>query len=277
MVLHQFEHLRIAQAFSDYLTNLNIPNHIKHDEFHYQLIIEEEAYFTAAQKELSEFLANPNQRKYLAASWQSGKVTEQSSSYAVADNNLLNNFKQHAGVITHLVFTICTVVYVLTALGIFEPMHSVLAFYTSQPFDFSQAWRFISPAFLHFSMVHIVFNLLWWWQLGGVIEKQHGKQRLLLLFFFSAVASNLAQYYLVGPYFGGLSGVVYGLVGYSWLYGLLNKQSRVNMPNAMFAVLLGWLVLGFLDWLPAHVANYAHLLGLISGLIMAAVCSKLKH
>lgn len=277
MVLHQFQHLRIAQAFSDYLTNLNIPNYIKHDEFHYQLIIEEEEHLTAAQTELSEFLANPNQRKYLAASWQSGKVTEQSSSYAVADNNLLNNFKQHAGVITHLVFAVCTVVFVLTALGIFEPMHSVLAFYTSQPFDFSQAWRFISPAFLHFSMVHIVFNLLWWWQLGGVIEKQHGKQRLLLLFLFSAIASNLAQYYLVGPYFGGLSGVVYGLVGYSWLYGLLNKQSRVNMPNAMFAVLLGWLVLGFLDWLPAHVANYAHLLGLISGLIMAAVCSKLKH
>lgn len=280
MVLHQFEHLRIAQAFSDYLHSLNIDNRIEHDEFHYQLILAHTEKLSQAQQELAEFLANPNQRKYLAASWQSGKVSDlnqHSPELASANANLLSNFKAHGGMITHSIFIICIIIYGLIMLGLLQPMQSVLAFFTQQPFDLLQAWRFVTPAFLHFSLLHIVFNLLWWWQLGGVIEKQHGKQRLFILFIFSAIASNLAQYYLVGPYFGGLSGVVYALVGYTWLYGLLNKQSRVNMPNAMFLILIGWLVLGFLDWLPAHVANYAHLLGLVSGLIVAAICSKLKH
>ncbi|WP_354622622.1 rhomboid family intramembrane serine protease [Psychromonas sp. MME2] len=89
----------------------------------------------------------------------------------------------------------------------------------------------------------------------------------------TAIISNFAQYHLVGPYFGGLSGVVYGLVGYCWLFGKLNKQSKINLPNAYFGFLLGWLVLGFIDILPVNVANYAHLAGLFTGIILAIICS----
>jgi len=35
-------------------------------------------------------------------------------------------------------------------------------------------------------------------------------------------------------------------------------------------------VLGFIDILPVNVANYAHLVGLLAGLLLAAACSKLK-
>lgn len=276
-VLYQFEHLRMAQAFSDYLTSQKINNLIQADELGYQIIIKEPTQITKAQQELSEFLANPNQKKYLSASWQSGSIEGHSSELASANENLLNSFKQHGGVITHGVFIACLVIYAMYALNLFNPMHSVLSFFMYQPFDYYQSWRFITPAFLHFSLLHIVFNLLWWWQLAGIVEKQQGKQRLLILFLFSAIASNLAQFFLVGPYFGGLSGVVYGLVGYCWLYGLLNKKSLVCLPNSMFVFLLGWLVLGFVDLLPVNVANYAHLVGLFAGLVLAAVCSKLKY
>lgn len=275
-VLHQFEHLRLAQAFSDYLTSQQINNEIVLNEFHHQIIIKNEPDLTQAKLALTEFLANPNQEKYLSASWQSGHVEKESSQLAYANSNLLSNFKDHGGLITHSVFVICFIIYGISALGFFNPIQSVFSFFTHQPFDYAQSWRFITPAFLHFSMLHIVFNLLWWWQLGGLVETQQGKQRLLILFLFSAIASNLAQYFLVGPYFGGLSGVVYGLVGYCWLYGLLNKQSQVNLPNSMFGFLLGWLALGFVDLLPANVANYAHLVGLFAGLVLAGVCSKLK-
>lgn len=275
-VLHQFEHLRLAQAFSDYLTSLQITNRIEKNEFHHQIMIEEHAQLAKAKSELTDFLANPNQKKYLSASWQSGNIEPESSDLAYANASLLENFKQHGGVITHSIFITCLVVYSASALGFFNPMQSFFAFFVQQPFDYLQSWRFITPAFLHFSMLHIVFNLLWWWQLGGIVEIQQGKQRLLILFVFSAIASNLAQYFLVGPYFGGLSGVVYGLVGYCWLYGLLNKQSQVHLPNSMFVFLLGWLVLGFVDLLPANVANYAHLVGLLAGLVLAGICNKLK-
>ncbi|TEW54224.1 rhomboid family intramembrane serine protease GlpG [Psychromonas sp. RZ22] len=275
-VLYRFENLRIAQAFSDYLSSKKIINSIERSEFHHQIIIKNDSQLAQAEQELSEFLENPNQKKYLSASWQSGHIEENSSELADANANLLSNFKQHGGIITHSVFITCFVIYAMIALGLFEPMHSIFSFFTHQPFDYLQSWRFITPAFLHFSLLHIVFNLLWWWQLAGLVETHQGKQRLLLLFVFSAIASNLAQFFLVGPYFGGLSGAVYGLVGYCWLYGSLNKQSHVQLPNSMFIFLLGWLALGFVDLLPANVANYAHLVGLLAGLILATVCNKLR-
>ncbi|WP_160064618.1 rhomboid family intramembrane serine protease GlpG [Psychromonas sp. L1A2] len=275
-VLHSFEHLRLAQAFSDYLNSKNIHNIIQRSEFQHQIIIKNETQLILAESELALFLANPTKSKYLSASWESGNIEENSTSLAYANSSLLSNFKQHGGIITHSVFIICLVIYGVSALGFFNPINSIFSFFVKQPFDYLQSWRFITPAFLHFSLLHIVFNSLWWWQLGGMVEKKQGKQRLFILFLFSAIASNLAQFFLVGPYFGGLSGVVYALVGYCWLYGLMNKGSQVHLPNSMFAFLLGWLVLGFIDILPVNVANYAHLVGLLAGLLLAAACSKLK-
>ncbi|MFT5759443.1 MAG: GlpG protein [Alteromonadaceae bacterium] len=276
MILHQFQNLRLAQAFSDYLTLINIDNIIEHDNFSYQVIINDLSQQQKAQTELNLFLEDPNQKKYLSASWSSGNTEMPSSEFYYGNSNLVSNFIQHAGLLTHSVFVFCVFIYAMTLLGLFQPMQSALAFFTSQPFDFSQSWRFVTPAFLHFSALHIVFNLLWWWQLAGIVEKQQGKQRLLLIFLFTAIASNLAQYYLVSPYFGGLSGVVYGLVGYCWLLGILNKDSKIYLSNSYFVFLLVWLVLGFVDILPMNIANYAHLVGLLAGLLLAFLTSKLK-
>tara|TARA_R110001583_G_scaffold26757_2_gene96258 strand:- start:25638 stop:26492 length:855 start_codon:yes stop_codon:yes gene_type:complete len=271
MILHQFEHLRLAQAFSDYLTLLEVDNVIEFDKPNYQIILKNVHQQEKAQAELKLFLANPNQDKYLSASWSSGNTKTTLPGQKYGNANILQNFIQHAGLFTHSIFIICIAVYAMTLLGLLQPIQSGLAFFTTQPFDFSQSWRFITPAFLHFSALHIVFNLLWWWQLAGMVEKQQGKQRLFILFIFTAIASNLAQYFLVGPYFGGLSGVVYGLVGYCWLLGILNKNSRIYLANSYFMFLLFWLVLGFIDLLPMNVANYAHLAGLLSGLLLAVV------
>ena len=274
--LHHFHNLRAAQAFSDYLNAIDIKNKIQHDEFNYLILVEQNIQQDLAQKELELFLQNPNDSKYLSASWQTGSTTQNSNHLAYLNSNLTANFISRGGFISHSVFLACVLIYALTSLGLFNPIQSVFAFFTVQPFDYSESWRFITPAFMHFSVLHIVFNLLWWWELAGVIEKQHGKLRLILLFFFTAISSNLAQYYLVGPYFGGLSGVVYGLVGYCWLFGILNKNSKVNLPNSYFLFLLGWLALGFIDLLPVNVANYAHLAGLLAGLISAGVCARLN-
>ena len=71
--------------------------------------------------------------------------------------------------------------------------------------------RIISPIFLHFGLLHLVFNCLWLGLLGSKIEIQEGSIHLLLIVLISA-ASNLSQYYWSGTvYFGGMSGVIYAL------------------------------------------------------------------
>lgn len=275
-LLHQFHNGRAAQAFSDYLTALGIKNKLHYDDFNYQLLLAQEEQQAQAESELALFLQHPNDPKYMSASWQTGEVSSEHNYFAFSDSSLVSNFFHHAGLVTHGIFAVCLVLYLLIAAGLFQPIPSVLAFFTNQPFDYSQSWRFITPALLHFSALHIIFNLLWWWQLAGLVEKEQGKMHLLVLFLFSGIAANLAQYFLVSPYFGGLSGVVYGLVGYCWLFGKLNKSSQVMLPDAYFLFLLAWLVLGFIDLLPVNIANYAHLVGLLAGLLMAVLTSKLR-
>jgi GlpG protein len=68
--------------------------------------------------------------------------------------------------------------------------------------------------FLHFSPLHLLFNMMWLKDLGGVIEVRRGRWRYLGLVLLIAGISNLAQGIVSGPFFGGMSGVVFGLFGY---------------------------------------------------------------
>ncbi len=72
---------------------------------------------------------------------------------------------------------------------------------------------------MHFSLMHILFNLLWWWYLGGAVEKRLGSGKLIVITLISALLSGYVQQKFSGPWFGGLSGVVYALMGYVWLRG----------------------------------------------------------
>jgi len=91
----------------------------------------------------------------------------------------------------------------------------------------------------------------------------------------SAIASNLAQFLVSGPNFGGLSGVVYALVGFVWWSGYLAPEKGLTLSKPIIGFLLFWLLLGFVDLLPVNVANTAHLVGLISGCLMAVFTIKM--
>lgn len=142
-----------------------------------------------------------------------------------------------------------------------------------------QLWRLLTPILLHFSIFHIVFNMLWTWELGRLIEAQQGARMLLGLTALIGVASNLGQYVVDGPWFGGMSGVIYGYFGYLWMQGKFNPRFGLRLNPTVVYLLLGWLALcwsGILDWLfNIQVANTAHTAGLISGIILAFVFIRL--
>lgn len=136
-----------------------------------------------------------------------------------------------------------------------------------------EVWRLITPDFLHFSWTHLIFNAVMLWFLGSQIEWIDGKARLIALFVTTSLASNVLQYLVSGPLFGGLSGVVYGIMGYCWLSQ--QRRPRFQFPPALVTFALVWMVIGFTpipEWVGlGRMANEAHLGGFLGGLAMALV------
>jgi GlpG protein len=134
-------------------------------------------------------------------------------------------------------------------------------------------WRVLSPDLIHFNVMHITFNALMLWVLGGQLEIQKGSLSFLALVIFVSIVSNIAQLLETHFLFGGMSGVVYGLVGYCWIWKYY--QPAIFLPNALLKFSLIWLILGYTpltEWLGlGKMANAAHLYGLISGLIWGAI------
>ncbi|SEF70244.1 rhomboid family intramembrane serine protease [Marinobacterium lutimaris] len=133
-----------------------------------------------------------------------------------------------------------------------------------------QWWRLVTPIFLHFSVLHILFNLLWVWVVGQRVEVMQGGKALLALVLVTGVASNLAQYLISGPLFGGMSGVVFGLLAYTWIWDRLEKRRRFGFPPALMGLMVLWLALGYTGVLEGAgmgaIANTAHLVGMLAGL-----------
>ena len=137
-------------------------------------------------------------------------------------------------------------------------------------------WILITPTFLHFSITHLAFNSLWIYILGSKIERMDGRALFVMVFFLTSVLSNAGQLLWSQQYmFGGLSGAVYGLLGYCFILELDKKRSRYNLPEALYLFMFIWLLVGFTGILNifgfGNIANTAHLVGMIAGFIIGLI------
>jgi len=133
-----------------------------------------------------------------------------------------------------------------------------------------QWWRLFTPMLIHFGFLHIAMNGLWYWELGRRIEMRQGSINLIGLSLLFSLVSNFAQYLFGGPsLFGGLSGVLYGLLGHVWIYQLMAPNPLYRLPRGVLVMMLVWLavclsglvsLIGF-----GQIANAAHVGGLLIG------------
>ncbi|MDO6687561.1 MULTISPECIES: rhomboid family intramembrane serine protease GlpG [unclassified Agarivorans] len=262
---------RVAQAYVDYMAVLKIECQLAAADQGVAVFLKDEQHLEKAEYELKQFLENPNDEKYLAASWTVADSRKASFSYG-GKGIVKSAFFAHAGPVTLIVLLIAGLVYLLMNIGFDRYMMQHLTITPQLSMLASeQFWRVITPIFLHFSVIHIVFNGLWWWQLGGEIERQLGSSKLLLITLVAAVIPNVAQLLATGPYFGGLSGVVYALLGYCWFTGWLRPQAGLQLSPAIVGFMLVWLVIGFMDVIGPSTANLAHLFGLFVGCAQAVL------
>lgn len=143
-----------------------------------------------------------------------------------------------------------------------------------------EIWRLLTPAFLHGGMVHFVFNALCVWILGRYLEQYLGFWLFIVLVIIAAVISNVSQYVISGPNFGGISGVIYAFVGFIVVIKKIRPGTFPEISKELLGFLLFWLVLcltGVVDlFIAGGIGNASHVGGVVAGLIYALITNIFK-
>jgi GlpG protein len=163
-----------------------------------------------------------------------------------------------------------------------------------------EVWRLVTTIFIHLGVFHLLFNMYWLFLFGTMIEHRYGSLKFMGLVLVSAAISNSFQWGVpvalggASPGYypesgilisggGGMSGVVYALLGYIWMKSLYDRSSGFSLPQSTIIILIGWL---FFCMLPmdmrakigfgSAVGNWAHAVGLLVGMGIGYATSMMK-
>jgi membrane associated rhomboid family serine protease len=129
-------------------------------------------------------------------------------------------------------------------------------------------WRLVTAAFLHASVIHLLFNMLMLWWFGQALEAAIGPARFIGVYAVSALAGS-AGALLVSPeaFTVGASGAVFGILGAGLV--LERQQIWVFGGSALGVVVLN-VVLSFLI---SRISIGGHVGGLVGGALAMLVLS----
>jgi hypothetical protein len=86
----------MALALGDYLSSIQLPNHLQHDAEGFSIVLENPDDFVQARQVLEGFLAAPDDPRYWQASWQSGRAQSEPV-YARTESAISQRWWQRAG------------------------------------------------------------------------------------------------------------------------------------------------------------------------------------
>ena len=290
----QLESEAAARRFSDFLVVEKIPNQIEQGgDGRWDIWVHSDDDLSTASQFLAAFRSNPNDPRFATAEKASTVRAEHEREQkefrkrVKTRGHLFRRFSVYGmGPLTILLMSLCIWVAMRSGVGDNREALRSLVFSEYRLFNFidrlaaspeirsGEVWRLITPIFIHYGYIHIIFNMLWLRDLGGMIETLEGWKRLLLLVLISAAISNWAEYLISGaPRFGGMSGVIYALLGYVWMKGKYEPGSGLYLHKDTVTMMLIWLVVCFTGMM-GPIANFAHLFGLIVGVVWGFLATR---
>jgi len=296
-----------AEAFVAYLLTRGIPTHVEpvSDQNEWDIWIRDEDRLDDAKKEYQLFLASPDDAKYVGAIDQARSIIKDKRQKSVERmKNIQNapsrvNTNLFGGSLPPLTLTLiilCCFIGLVTEfsqpssknwLGNFmmkQLMFVDMSLYlktgdAAASLKQGELWRILTPAFLHGHAIHLLFNMLSLASLGRLIERLEGIGRYALIMLIIAIGSHLLQGLMPIKWFGspnfvGISGVVFGLLGYIGMKTTLRPDLGFQLPAQ--AYLMTALILGFGFWggmQDFQMANLAHVGGLLVGVAIGFIMS----
>jgi len=138
-----------------------------------------------------------------------------------------------------------------------------------------QLYRLITAAFVHFNLIHLLFNSVCVFSLGRTIESYFGTMRMFISFVIcSCIANALTIYYsLPSALYVGTLGGLFGLDG--MILGFALRNYSVMPGRAFWRMVLSslfWPVLWVLLALTVFKGKGGGIAGLISGFAAGTLC-----
>ena len=170
-----------------------------------------------------------------------------------------------------------------------DKMYEYLALFAFES-PFFKPYQLVSHMFMHGGFWHLFFNMYTLVIFGTVLERIWGSRKFLLFYFVTGIGAGLchdlvmhieianaadivAQSRLLGTPTVGASGAIYGvLLG----YGMLFPDSQLQLIFPPITLKAKWFVIIFgiielttgLTGMGGHIAPFAHLGGMLFGLIL---------
>ncbi|MCH7918227.1 MAG: rhomboid family intramembrane serine protease [Planctomycetes bacterium] len=284
-----------AQRFGDYLYSEGIESQIDEGKSgDWEIWILDDHNLDSAKELLTGFNEQPEDPRYatgargaVASRKRQEKAQPKSRSRFIDGRTMFHKPAVPYGPLTIALIVVSVAVTWTTRMGANRPLTSKLQITESRvqggymtlnnelaEIRQGQVWRIFTPMFLHFGIMHIIFNMLWLKDLGSIIEAHKGTWLLLALVLTIAGLSNVAQFLHNGPSFGGMSGVVFGLLGYIWMQGKFNPASQLHLQQQTVTFMIIWFFV-CLTGLVGPVANMAHGAGAVVGILWGFLAAKL--
>lgn len=139
-----------------------------------------------------------------------------------------------------------------------------------------QWWRLVTCLFIHGGMLHFAFNMWSLWNIGSLAESVYGHGTFAAIYLITGVAASITSIlWNPGVLSVGASGAIFGIVGALlasyYLGGMaLPRSQGIFVSLIVFSAYS--LIRGFAQ---TGIDNGAHVGGLISGLVLGAIITKL--
>lgn len=176
-------------------------------------------------------------------------------------------FKSKTPYVTYFLIAVCVIFYFVPVLsGHYSDIIDLYCIH-GPSIRAGQFYRLLTGIFLHGGLLHLLCNSYSLYIIGSQIESYLGKVKYLIIYFFSALCGALLSITLSGGVGSiGASGAIFGLMG-SMLY--FGYYYRVFLGNVVKSQLIPIIALNlFLGFMSSGIDNFAHIGGLIGGIII---------
>jgi GlpG protein len=288
-----------ARTLADYLLTLRIDTKLEQQPEGWAVWVRDEDHMSRARQELEEFTRNPADPRYQDAAQTAKSLRQRKRQEDDAYFRRQERFSRRmSGPIASQRWTVSLIVACILVSLLSKGGHdrqwvnalSISLYRITEEgtidspglrlIQAGEVWRLVTPIFMHFGIWHLLFNMLMFYDLGSAIERRRGPFRYLALVLALAIISNLVQYFfghpvLNGseilwvrqPYFGGMSGVVYGLFGYLWMKARFQPEMGFFIQPRTVIYLVAWFFL-CMTGIFGPIANGAHAGGLVAGMLI---------